>query len=317
MLNRVRHLLIGNNQAKSSYRVLDNPYDAATFNGLEQHMQRYTVDQLVGLQPDAFKAQIDAFLSLEDYEMEQYVSPDLQRDLSIKFHWGHDHDFGSFQLQGLMGQRHKGLLTQFMDGFELTPKSFEGLRVLDIGTWTGGVSLLLASMGAEVVALEEVTKYTDTLKYLCEAFDLQTIEVLNTSLYDLDDAVYADSFDVVFYAGVIYHVTDPVLSLRIVFNALKDGGICLLESATINHPKRILRYEGPERTWDGSETKENRRGWNWFVPSPNAMQQMMMDVGFQNVDMALSYNFDRVVGVGQRKSHVDMLRAGLARPTIR
>ena len=35
--------------------------------------------------------------------MEGYTDPAAQRDLSIQFHWGHDHDFGEFTAQQKVG----------------------------------------------------------------------------------------------------------------------------------------------------------------------------------------------------------------------
>src|SRR5437899_3156086 len=63
-------------------------------------MGRYTVEHLVHMEPAAFEAGIRSFLDLRDPDMEGYRDPTRQRDLSIRFHWGHDHDFGSFALRG-------------------------------------------------------------------------------------------------------------------------------------------------------------------------------------------------------------------------
>ena len=57
------------------------------------------------------------------------------------------------------------IIADFIDQFDF-PEKLGGMRVLDIGAWTGGISLLLAAMGAKVVALEEVVKYSNTVNYL-------------------------------------------------------------------------------------------------------------------------------------------------------
>src|SRR6266480_563681 len=77
-------------------------------------MGRYTVDRLVGVTPADFESRIRGFLNLTDAQMEGYRDPGRQRDLSIRFHWGHDHDFGSFALAGRMGERHVAILATFM-----------------------------------------------------------------------------------------------------------------------------------------------------------------------------------------------------------
>jgi len=269
---------------------------------LRSLMCKYQIKDLITVDSQAFKKRLDEFLQLQDYEMEGFKSPEKQRDLSVKFHWGHNHDFGEFFVEGRMGDRHISLLATFIDGFKVLPKSLDGLKVLDIGCWTGGTSLLLCAMGAHVVAIEEVKKYVDLLHYLQYAFDLDRLEPKNLSLYECTTPEFQDSFDIILFAGVLYHVTDPVLALRISFNALRNGGICLLETAAIDSNKPILSYE--------------RHRWNWFIPSQATLHQMMTDVGYIDVQVGKVVN-GRVFAVGKRGTHIDMMRGGLSARTIR
>lgn len=283
---------------------------------LHSLMGGYTVDHLVNQDPAAFETRIQQFLHLRDAEMEGYDDPARQRDLSIRFHWGHDHDFGSFSLAGRMGQRHIGLLATFIDDLGILPRDLTGRRVLDIGCWTGGTSLLLAGMGAHVVAIEEVRKYVDCLRYLKQAFDVTNLEPRNLSLYQCVGGEFEDRFDFVLIAGVLYHVTDPVLALRIVFNCLVDGGRCLVETATHRGGGPVLAYQGPTQTQGGTAQDLSRAGWNWFLPSRSTLHRMMKDVGFTDV-IVQKLPGGRAVATGLRERHVDMLRAGLSVRSIR
>ena len=57
-----------------------------------------------------------------DQKVENLKNSQKQRDLSIKFHWGHNHNFGNgFSVKGKMGDRHIDLISQFMVGFGLQP----------------------------------------------------------------------------------------------------------------------------------------------------------------------------------------------------
>jgi hypothetical protein len=135
-------------------------------------------------------------------------------------------------------------------------------------------------------------------------------------LFDCSGPEFDDRFDFVLFAGVIYHVTDPILALRITFNALVDGGLCLVETASYPSSRRVVGYEGPGRVRGGTARASDRRGWDWLVPSSGALQQMMEDVGF--TDVAVRGTPDgRAYAVGRRRQHVDMLRAGLSVRSIR
>lgn len=291
-------------------------YSLPSWNYFQSLMSKYQVKDLVKVDPKSFKRRIDEFLQLRDHEMEGYKDPEKQRDLSIKFHWGHNHDFGEFFLKGRMRNRHISLLATFIDRFKAFPRSLDGLKVLDIGCWTGGTSLLLCAMGAHVVAIEEVKKYIDCLNYLKYAFNIDRLEPKNLSIYECTTPDFQDSFDFVLFAGVLYHVTDPILALRITFNCLKDGGVCLLETAAIHSNKCILSYEGPTIFEGGSKKDLSRSGWNWFIPSPLSLSQMMSDVGYTDVQVSKVIN-GRVFTVGRRIAHVDIMRGGLSVKGVR
>jgi len=279
-------------------------------------MLRWRTDSLVNASPEAFKTRIDSFLQLVDHEMEGFQDPQRQRDLSIKFHWGHHHDFGAFALQGRMAERHIDLLAAFIDQFKALPLDLSGCKILDIGCWTGGTSLLLCAMGAEVVAIEEVRKYVDAVNYMKDAFGLKNLQARNLSLYDCTLPEFQDAFDYVLFAGVLYHVTDPVLALRLVFNCLKDGGKCLLETGAAQSDKLILEYEGPGIFHSGDQSNLSRGGWNWFMPSAPTLKRMMQDVGFTEVDCGPVVDH-RAMAVGKRLEHMDMMRGGLSQRSVR
>lgn len=285
---------------------------------LEELMACYRVERLAGVDPAAFRARIEGFLGTDDHRMEGWESPEGQRDMSIRFHWGHDHDFGTFSLPGMMGSRHVTLLASFMDRLAGLPGSLEGRRVLDIGCWTGGTSLLLAALGARVTAIEEVKKYAECVGYLASAFGIaDRLEVRPISLYDCTAPDLQDAFDFVLFAGVLYHVTDPVLALRITFNCLANGGTCLLETAMHRAGGgAVLAYEGPRVFAGGSADDKSRRGWNWFMPTPEALVRMMEDVGYSGVRTAEAPG-ERLLAVGRRERHAPMLRAGLSRRDVR
>ena len=252
-----------------------------------------------------------------DAGAEGYLDPGRQRDLSVKFHLGHDHRVSDdLVLKGRMGDRHLSLIATFMDDFGLG-RDLSGLTVLDIGCWTGGVSLLLTALGARVIAIEEVRKYAATTNFLADVFGVaDRLRCVPESLYSFLPK-HADRFDLVVYAGVVYHVTDPVLSLRHIFSALKNGGRCFIETYGIQHPESVCLYEGPRHADDGQAGGMSRGGWNYFVPSPKCLGHWCLDAGFDEVKVAPANPDSRIFAAARRSAFRDILRAGLSSATAR
>jgi 2-polyprenyl-3-methyl-5-hydroxy-6-metoxy-1,4-benzoquinol methylase len=282
-----------------------------SYDYLSGLMQRYRVDRLVGVDPETFRKTLEGYVNGRTG-----IAGPQQRDLSVRFHWGHTHDFGSFRLSGRMGNRHLTVLSVFMGRLHALPRDLQGLRVLDIGCWTGGTSLLLAAMGADVVAIEEVPMYVEALNYLVSSFGVSNLHPRVLSLFDLEVPEFQDRFDLVLFSGVIYHLTDPVLGLRLVFDTLHDGGTCLLETAANRALGSTMTYEGPTVATRGRQATVSRGGWNWFVPSRRALISLMADVGFGDVRTVRGVG-GRLFATGRRTAHVDIMRAGLSRPRVR
>jgi 2-polyprenyl-3-methyl-5-hydroxy-6-metoxy-1,4-benzoquinol methylase len=265
---------------------------------------------------ERLRAGVAARLGVIDAAGEGYLDPTVQRDLSVRFHWGHDHFVSDeWTISGRMGNRHIDILAHFMDHHGLR-QDLTGLRVLDIGAWTGGMSLLLAALGAQVTALEEVRKYAGTVNFLADLYQLSDrLVCVPDSLYDFLPR-HADVFDLIIYSGVVYHVTDPLLSLRLAFGALKDGGEIFVETAGLDHPDSVCIYEGPMIHHNGSVEELNRGGWNYFIPSPKCLFRWCSDAGFQSVNTGPVLN-GRIHASAGRSQFRDFLRAGISVRSVR
>ncbi len=287
---------------------------------LRQQFAVYRVDRLHGISAGDFQRELESRIGAVDADLEGYANEetDRQRDLSIKFFWGHDHDFGSFKLEGRMAERHLKLLANFCTLFSRTPESFAGKDVFDIGCWTGGTSLLLAALGSRVHAIEEVRKYADTASFLAKSFGIEErVHVEALSLYGCNAPAFYDRFDIAYFPGVIYHLSDPLIGLRIIFNSLKSGGDIFIESAGIDHEMPYCRFDGSLVHTGGTRERLDRGGWNWFMPSPSALARMMSEAGFEQIEAVWHEPAGRVYAYAKKVSQVGICRAGLSAPTIR
>lgn len=274
----------------------------------------FSLRNLRNVGPEELKMRIIGKNNSVSYE--NFIDPAMQRDLSVRFHWGHNHDFGDgFVLSGNMRNRHIEIIASFIDDYGL-PIHLEKKNILDIGVWTGGTSLLLAAMGANVYAIEEVIQYAEMVNYLSFAFGLEPkLRCYSMSLYEFLP-MFADHFDYIIYSGVIYHVSDPLLSLRETFTALKDNGTVFLETYGIDDEKSICVFEGPGIYSSGNAQDLNRGGWNYFIPSPLCLERWCKDAGYQIVKIG-KFSNKRIRGAATRISYRDFCRAGIAKKDLR
>lgn len=244
----------------------------SSINKIQTALGTLKTNNLQRVTPAAFEARIKQYINNEIDIKEKMYTTENQDIGMIEFQWGHDHDFGSFQVSGKMGTRHIWLLARFLDHFELPLTAIEHKGVLDIGCWTGGLSLILSKFGGNVIAIDDARRYVHALTYLIDSFGLENLTCRTLSLYDLEQASLKPNFDIVFLLGVIYHLSDPIIALRRIYNILKPGAWLCLESMSINSDQPICEYKGP-----------SVYGLNWFVPAPKTIFQWLKDTGFEAI----------------------------------
>ena len=158
----------------------------------------------------------------------------------------------------------------------IIPRAFDSLdfrdkKVLDIGCWDGLWSFEAERRGArEVHATDYVSqRWGGGLPTL-----LTAREILGSSIhYDPNMSVYeaparfpARDFDIVLFAGVYYHLKDPLLALSRLRQVLKTGGHLLVEGAAIHDHRRC--YAGFwYKDWYVGERS------NWWVPTIRCLRE--------------------------------------------
>lgn len=213
------------------------------------------------------------FTTLAEAHPDHHAPADFWHSASSKtfrdfFVWGHNHDFGhGFTRAGAMGDRHKEITSELIS-LGMMPSDLKGKRVLDIGCWSGGDLLILAGLDAQVEAIEEHPLAAATAQQLVQLVGCDA-PIHSFSAYQ-DRPEWKQTFDVVYCCGVIYHVTDPLLLLRICFAYLKPGGRLVIETKM---------QEGAGSTCSYSGIVE--MGWNWYAPTYETMGRWMVDAGFE------------------------------------
>lgn len=314
----LRDLFRSVNKKNRSFR-----YSSADTDILIEELRRrfsvYTTTNLKHVSAEEFERYIKSQLGVTDAELEGYQTDEIshQRDMSVRFQWGHNHDFGTFSLTGPTGEGYIHKLVNFIECFDISLDDFRDKYVFDVGCWTGGTTLLLATISGKVYAVEEVKKYAQMVSYLASAFGVDDrVQAEARSIYACNSKEFYDRFDIVYFPGVIYHLSDPLLSLRILFNSLKIGGKILVESAGIDTDESLCQFEGSLVYHEGKSAGPNRKGWNWFLPSPCALYRMMREVGFDDICTHWHKKTGRVYGYGCKTASTGICRAGLSMPDI-
>ncbi|MBI2067045.1 MAG: radical SAM protein [Deltaproteobacteria bacterium] len=194
----------------------------------------------------------------------------ISKEPSSTARWFHNFDFGKdLSIDGPLGRRDLNILKSWIRSGEIS-LNLSGLNILDIGPGLGKEPLLLAKLGACVDVCEESSLYRETLRYLANQFDLK-ISLKGASIYDLKEAMEG-KYDVVYFCGVLSHLSDMIVALRITYNCLKDGGKCLLETQT-----SYLQTGADEFVGD------SRDGFVWNNPSRLTLLELLRTVGYEDI----------------------------------
>jgi tRNA (mo5U34)-methyltransferase len=170
------------------------------------------------------------------------------------------------------------------------PDDLSGWRALDIGCNAGFYSFELARHGADVVAIDTDEHYLRQARWASALYgSVDEIEFRRADVYDLGR--WSETFDLVLFMGVLYHLRYPLLGLDIVAEA--TGHLLVLQTLTTPGPETLtppddlplekrerLREPGwptlafIERSLAGDAT-------NWWAPNHAAVEAMLRSAGLE------------------------------------
>jgi len=178
------------------------------------------------------------------------------------------------------------------------PDSFEGLTVLDVGAFDGFFSFEAARRGAtDVLATDDLVwnwpgmtarsnfEFVRTHTGLPVRDQVITVE-------DLSPEAVGGQFDVVLFLGVLYHAPDPLGYLKRVRSITRKYVLVetVVDMLHIDRPA-LGYYPGEYLNGDGS---------NFFGPNLLALEGLLLDAGFsqvENLGLWRTHEMERVRGV--------------------
>ncbi|MFD9888597.1 DUF1698 domain-containing protein [Amycolatopsis sp. NPDC059027] len=214
-----------------------------------------------------------------------------------------------------------------------------GRTVLDIGAWDGRYSFAAEEAGAEkVVALDHYTWSIDFPTYYAaihgmrergehvpDAIDVpgawrpdtlpgktgfDTARRLRDSKvedivldFSHDDVTSVGQYDVVFFAGVLYHLVDPIGALRQLYKVTGEMAI------VSTHGVQIAGFE--DREFAQFYPFDGFRGdpTNWWVPNMKCLTGWCQAAGFDRIEVALGPDEGKQMAPGEAETYTAIVHA--------
>jgi tRNA (mo5U34)-methyltransferase len=170
------------------------------------------------------------------------------------------------------------------------PADLSGQSVLDIGCNAGFYSMEMKRRGAaRVLGIDFDDDYLAQARFATEVEGLD-IEFRKLSVYDV--ATLGEHFDIVWFAGVFYHLRHPLLALDLihehvardllVFQSMQRGSNQVARVAPDYSVWDVDHFDDPgypkmhfiERCYAGDPT-------NWWVPNRACSEAMLRSAGFE------------------------------------
>ena len=205
--------------------------------------------------------------------------------------WWHEIDLGDGILTPSTNTEEERLRTRYhklaaLDRANVIPRDLTGWRVLDVGAASGGYSVKFCERGADEVVAVAVEVNDGGLS---EAFFNDQVALVRQELalnnltpkllpdgYSFDKAELGE-FDLIWYAGVLYHAKHPYRQLELLTRLCRRW--LVIESAIHVDPQR----QGYMRFIEKNLGSETSGLLNWWEPDPECIMAMCRTLGYEGV----------------------------------
>jgi tRNA (mo5U34)-methyltransferase len=169
------------------------------------------------------------------------------------------------------------------------PEHLTGMSVLDIGCNGGFYSLEMKRRGANrVLGIDFDDGYLEQARFAAEVTGAD-VEFRKLSVYDV--GTLGESFDIVLFMGVLYHLRHPLLALDLirehvarnllVFQSMQRGSAAVQDTEEDYNFWQTELFDSPaypklhfiEHSYAGDPT-------NWWVPNRACAEAMLRSAGF-------------------------------------
>lgn len=211
---------------------------------------------------------------------------DIEEQVS-EIKWFHQIDLGNGVVTPGLDQSARKL-----ESLQL-PKDLSGKTFLDIGAWDGFFSFEAERRGASRVLATDSYVWSGETWGSKAGFELAR-RALNSKVEDLEIDILQISpetvgkFDVVLFAGVLYHMKHPLLALERAASVTRE--LLVVETAA-----DLLWHKSPAMAFYPA-TELNGDASNWCGPNIACITGMLRCCGMRQIDVISSPSLGRRVG---------------------
>lgn len=179
--------------------------------------------------------------------------------------------------------------------------NFENKTILDIGCNNGYFMFrMLEKNPSLVLGIDPILPCRHQFEFINH---FVKSDKLHFELWGADDVVhFKDSFDIIFYMGILYHHRNPLEQLKFIKEALVSGGQAIIETIGIEGEEEMSLT--PREYYAGMKNV-------YFVPTLNALKNWLSKTGFQEIEVVniskTDQNEQRSTQWAQKKSLIDGL----------
>ena len=157
------------------------------------------------------------------------------------------------------------------------PNDLSGKTVLDVGARTGGYAFECEKRGAkEILAIDNWQNQgpdgsRDKPFQICKEILDSKVEMMELDFFDIESL--NRKFDIILFLGVIYHLMDPLLAIKKIYNVCNE--LAILEGAILQSLNPIAYFLDPGEVGNDPSNK--------FLMSPTLIINYAKEIGFKEV----------------------------------
>ena len=160
------------------------------------------------------------------------------------------------------------------------PEVLQGATVLDVGANAGGMSFEFASRGAFCTAIDISETYRRQFEYVQERKTVPgKITFRRGTVYEA--AQIEESYDIILFLGLIYHLRYPQLALDILAERCSGRIFVNTPISYTEDDRAFTECRVPPET--GLLTWSQEPRYAFWYPSPSALRRMLSQAGFENI----------------------------------